>query len=88
MTSPEPTPAERDDVTGTAVALLRAVQTGDEAGFDAVLSSSADPRALAAYLAGLADQLGAAAYSRGQWEQECAAWRPGTRLGDSIGEVP
>jgi hypothetical protein len=81
MNHDEPSQAERDDVMGAAVALLRAAQAEDIEGGDLILDS-VNLRHLAGLLAGLCNTLGTTAYGEEQWRDALVRWRPGTRLGD------
>jgi len=75
-----PDAAALDDVLGDAVALLRALQLGDEDAFDTLLATIYDPYPLVALLAGQLDEAAAARYGRERWNAACAAWRPGRGL--------
>jgi hypothetical protein len=83
MTDDEPTQAEADDVMGAAVALMRAARACDVEGGDLILAS-VDLTYLAAWLAGLANSLGAAAYGDQEWQAALVRWQPGMRLGDRL----
>lgn len=73
---------EQDDLMGTVVAVLRAMQTGDRAGADVVMGA-VDHTALAGFLLGMAGQLGSiAAGGPERFGELLAAWQPGARLGD------
>ncbi|MEU7170900.1 hypothetical protein ABZ949_05325 [Micromonospora tulbaghiae] len=77
----------RDEVLGAVVAVLRALEHGDVDGADAVMAT-VDPSALAGFLLGLVGQLGPVAFgSAERFSAALAAWRPGQRLGDDLGDV-
>lgn len=79
---------EFEDALGAVVALLRAVLSNDEQGFDLLVGSlSGDElRGALAECVGVAERFGTAAYGDAdRFAGVLAAWTPGTRLGDPPG---
>ena len=85
---PEPTQAQKDDVLGTCVAMLRAGLAADHAGAE-LLADTVDLRDALACMAGIATSYGIVAYrSPGRFAQALSEWQPGQhQLGNQDGEV-
>ncbi|MFN8194212.1 MAG: hypothetical protein U0R80_08005 [Nocardioidaceae bacterium] len=80
----QPDEAQLDDARGVVVALMRAVLSDDEAGFDLVLGSFDDDglRGLIAEAVSIGVQFGQSAYGVEAFVDGLARWQPGCRIGD------
>ncbi|GIH17062.1 hypothetical protein [Rugosimonospora africana] len=74
---------KRQDMTGTAVTILRAIEIGDMAGaYVATPEAPEQLTALVGLLAGWVANLGPQTFGPHEWSAMLADWQPGQNLGD------